>query len=130
MRLWKGLMVALLAAMIAAGGTVASAEKEPGKQPDPFQNLGLSSDQRGKLDTAVSERKTTLTASQEKIAGLQQKLRDLLFDKKSSDKEIDKATDQLAKAETEALFAEIKFHKTLRQILSQEQLTTLVKGGK
>jgi len=130
MRRCKGLMAGLLVAIMAAGGTIASAQKEPGKEPDPFKNLALSNDQRSKLDTLTSERKTTLTASQQKIVGIRQRLVGLLSDKKASDKEIDTAADQLAKTDKEMLLAEIKFHKAMRQILTQEQLTTLSKGGK
>ncbi|MBM2836779.1 MAG: exported protein of unknown function [candidate division NC10 bacterium] len=130
MRAWRGLLVGLVVAMMAAGGTIASAQKEPGKEPDPFKNLALSNDQRSKLDTLTSERKTALTASQQKIVGIRQRLVGLLSDKKASDKEIDTAADQLAKTDKEMLLAEIKFHKAMRQILTQEQLTTLSKGGK
>jgi len=130
MRRCKGLMAGLLVAIMAAGGTIASAQKEPGKEPDPFKNLALSNDQRSKLDTLTSERKTALTASQQKIVGIRQRLVGLLSDKKASDKEIDTAADQLAKTDKEMLLAEIKFHKAMRQILTQEQLTTLSKGGK
>lgn len=130
MRMWKGLAVGLLVALMAAGGTVASAEKEQAKEHDPYQKLGLSTDQRSKLDAVTSERKTVMTASQQKIVGIRQKLTALLFDKKASDKEIDKAGDQLAAADKEALLAQIKFHKAVRQILTQEQLTTIAKGGK
>jgi Spy/CpxP family protein refolding chaperone len=130
MRAWRGLLVGLVVAIMAAGGTIASAQKEPGKEPDPFKNLALSNDQRSKLDTLTSERKTTLTASQQKIVGIRQRLVGLLSDKKASDKEIDTAADQLAKTDKEMLLAEIKFHKAMRQILTQEQLTTLSKGGK
>jgi Spy/CpxP family protein refolding chaperone len=130
MRAWRGLLVGLVVAIMAAGGTIASAQKEPGKEPDPFKNLALSNDQRSKLDTLTSERKTALTASQQKIVGIRQRLVGLLSDKKASDKEIDTAADQLAKTDKEMLLAEIKFHKAMRQILTQEQLTTLSKGGK
>ena len=62
--------------------------------------------------------------------GIRQKLMGLLFDKKASDRDIDQAADQLATADKEALVAQIKFHKAMRQILTQEQLTTIAKGGK
>ena len=130
MRRCKGLMAGLLVAIMAAGGTIASAQKEPGKEPDPFKNLALSNDQRSKLDTLTSERKTALTANQRNIVEIRQRLVGLLSDKKASDKEIDTAADQLAKTDKEMLLAEIKFHKAMRQILTQEQLTTLSKGGK
>ena len=130
MRAWRGLLVGLVVAMMAAGGTIASAQKEPGKEPDPFKSLALSNDQRSKLDTLTSERKTALTANQQKIVEIRQRLVGLLSDKKASDKEIDTAADQLAKTDKEMLLAEIKFHKAMRQILTQEQLTTLSKGGK
>ena len=130
MRAWRGLLVGLVVAIMAAGGTIASAQKEPGKEPDPFKNLALSNDQRSKLDTLTSERKTALTASQRNIVEIRQRLVGLLSDKKASDKEIDTAADQLAKTDKEMLLAEIKFHKAMRQILTQEQLTTLSKGGK
>ena len=130
MRAWRGLLVGLVVATMAAGGTIASAQKEPGKEPDPFKNLALSNDQRSKLDTLTSERKTALTASQQQIVEIRKRLVGLLSDKKASDKEIDNAADQLAKTDREALLAEIKFHKAMRQILTQEQLTTLTKGGK
>jgi Spy/CpxP family protein refolding chaperone len=134
MRIRTGVTVGLLAAMVLVGGSSYSAEKqqakEQAKEPDPYQNLGLSPDQRGKFDTAVTERKNALTASQQKIVGIRQKLMSLLFDKKASDKEIDKVADQLATADREALQSQIKFHKSIRQILTQEQLTLLAKGGK
>ena len=129
MRAWRGLLVGLVVAMLA-GGTIASAQKEPGKEADPFKNLALSNDQKSKLDTLTSERKTALTAGSQKIAEIRQRLVGLLFDKKASDKEIDKATDQLAKTDREMLLTQIKFHKAMRQLLSQEQLTTLSKEGK
>ncbi|MGH7409676.1 MAG: Spy/CpxP family protein refolding chaperone [Candidatus Methylomirabilis sp.] len=131
MRAWNGLVVGLLMAMMTAGGTIASAQKEPAKPPpDPFQNLGLSTEQRSKLDTASNQRMESLKASQQKSVEIRKKLGDLLFSKKASDKEIDKTGDHLSKVETERLLAEIKFHKTLRRVLTQEQLTTLNKGGK
>ena len=131
MRAWNGLVIGLLVAMVVAGGTIASAQKEPAKQPpDPFQNLGLSTEQKSKLDTASNQRLEALKASQQKSVEIRKKLVDLLFSKKASDKEIDKATDQLSKVETERLLAEIKFHKLMRRVLTQEQLTTLSKGGK
>ena len=71
-----------------------------------------------------------MTASQQKIVGIRQKLQGLLFDKKASDKEIDKTADQLATADREALQAQVKFHKAIRKILTQEQLTMLTKQGK
>ncbi len=130
MRIGKGVAAGVLAAIVLMGGTSFSAEKEQAKQPDPLQNLGLSTDQRSKFDTAMNERKTALTASQQKIVEIRQKLMSMLFDKKASDKEIDKVADQLATAEREALKAQIKFHKVIRQFLTQEQLTLLAKGGK
>ncbi len=130
MRIRTGLAVGLLAAMVLVGGSSFSAEKQQAKEPDPYQNLGLSTDQRSKFDTVVNERKTAVTASQQKIVGIRQKLTGLLFDKKASDKEIDKVADQLATADREALQAQIRFHKAIRQILTQEQLTMLTKGGK
>ena len=130
MRIRTGLAVGLLAAMVLVGGSSFSAEKQQAKEPDPYQNLGLSTDQRSKFDTVVNERKTALTASQQKIVGIRQKLTGLLFDKKASDKEIDKVADQLATADREALQAQIRFHKAIRQILTQEQLTMLTKQGK
>src|SRR3990172_1873228 len=130
MRTWRGLLVGLVVAMMAAGGTIASAQKEPGKEADPFKNLAVSEDQKRKLDTLTSERKTALTSGSKKISEIRQRLVGLLSDKKASDKEIDKAVDQLAKADKEMILTEIKFHKAMRQLLSQEQLTTLTKGGK
>jgi Spy/CpxP family protein refolding chaperone len=130
MRAWQRWLAGLVVVMMAVGNTVAFAQKEPGKESDPFKNLGLSSDQRSKLEALTSERKTTLTSGQQKIVGIRQKLVALLSDKKATDKEIDKTADQLAKADKEMLLAEIKFHKAMRQILTQEQLTTLSKGGK
>ena len=130
MRWQKGLAVGVLAAMVVVGGTVAFAEKEPAKEPDPYHNLGLSTEQRSKLDKVTGERKTAMTATQQKMVGIRQKLVSLLFDKKASDQEIDKITDQLATADREALLAQIKFHKAMRQILTQDQLTALNKGAK
>jgi Spy/CpxP family protein refolding chaperone len=130
MRVRKGLAAGLIVAMVLMGGVIAFAQKQEAKEPDPYQNLGLSTAQRTKLDAITSERKTALTASQQKIVGIRQKLLSLLFDKKAKDQEIDKLTDQLATADREALVAQIKFHKAMRQILTQEQLTTLNKGAK
>jgi Spy/CpxP family protein refolding chaperone len=127
MRTRKGVTVGLLAVMLLIGGTIAFAQKEGAKEPDPYQNLGLSTEQRSKLDKVTNERKTTMTASQQKIVGIRQKLVSLLFDKKAKDQEIDKLTDQLATADREALVAQIRFHKAMRQLLTQEQLTTLNK---
>ena len=130
MRLREGLAVGLLAAMVLVGGPVAFAEKEAAKEPDPYQNLGLSADQRSKIDKLTNERKTAMTASQQKIVGIRQKLVSLLFNKKASDHEIDKLTDQWATADREALLSQVKFHKAMRQILTQEQLAALNKGVK
>ena len=130
MRAWRGLLVGLVVASMAAGGTIASAQKEPGKEADLFKNLGLSNDQKSKLDTLTSERKTAMTSGSKKISEIRQRLVGLLSDKKASDKEIDKAADLLAKTDREMLLTEIKFHKAMRQLLTQEQLTTLSKGGK
>jgi hypothetical protein len=130
MRPRKGVAVGLLAVMLLIGGTIAFAQKEGAKEPDPYQNLGLSADQRSKLDKVTNERKTTMTANQQKIMGIRQKLLNLLFDKKAKDQEIDKLTDQWATVDREALMAQIRFHKAMRQILTQEQLTTLNKGVK
>jgi len=132
MRAWQGVVGGLLVAALTVGGTIASAQKAPGpvKETDPLQNLKLSADQRTKLDKVTNDRKTALTATQQKIKGIREKLRGLLFDKKASDSDIDKVADQLAKADREAILSEIKFHKAMRQLLTQEQLTTLVKGDK
>ena len=130
MRVRKGLAAGLTVAMVLMGGVIALAQKQEAKEPDPYQNLGLSTAQRTKLDSITSERKTALTATQQKIVGIRQKLMGLLFDKKASDRDIDQATDQLATANREALVAQIKFHKAMRQILTQEQLATIAKGGK
>ena len=130
MRTRKGVTVGLLAVMALVGGTIAFAQKEGAKESDPYQNLGLSTEQRSKLDALTSERKTAMTATQQKIIGIRQKLMGLLFDKKDSNRDIDQVADQWATADREALLAQIKFHKAMRQILTQEQLTTLAKGGK
>jgi Spy/CpxP family protein refolding chaperone len=134
MRAWKRLGIGLLTITMLIGGGMASAQKEPAKEqakePDPFQNLGLSSDQRSKLDAAKKERISALGTSQQKVVEIQKKLVSLIFDKKASDKEIDQVANQLGAVEKEALLAQIKFHKTIRQVLNQEQLTTLSKGGK
>jgi Spy/CpxP family protein refolding chaperone len=127
---WRGVVVGLLVATLMAEGPIVSAQEGQGKTTDPFQNLGLSTDQRNKIDTVTNERKTALVASQQKIVGIRQKLMGLLFDKKVSDKEIDKVADQLAAADKEALQAQIKFHKAVRQILTQEQLATITKSVK
>ncbi len=130
MRIRRGLAVGLLAGMVLVGGSSFSAEKQEAKENDPYQKLGLSTDQRSKLDTVGNQRKTALTSSQQKIVEIRQKLTGLLFDKKASDKEIDKVADQLATADREALQAQIKFHKAIRQILTQEQLTMLGTQGR
>jgi len=130
MRTRKSVTVGVLAVMLLVGGTITFAQKEGAKESDPYQNLGLSTEQRSKLDKVTNERKTALTATQQKIVGIRQKLMGLLFDKKAPDHEIDKLTDQWATADKEALAAQIKFHKAMRQILTQEQLTTIAKGGK
>ena len=130
MRRCKGVLAGLLVALMAAGATIASATEEKGKAPDPFEHLGLSKDQRSKLDTLTNERKTFMTANQHKSVEIRKKLVGLLFDKKASEGEIDKAADQLAIADREGLLAEIKFQKMMRKILTQEQLTLLSKGGR
>jgi Spy/CpxP family protein refolding chaperone len=130
MRVWKKLGIGLLTTTILIGGGMASAQKEQAKEPDPFQNLGLSTDQRSKLDTAKKERISALSATQQKIMALRQKLMGLVADKKTSDREIDKLADEWAAADKEALKTETKFYKAIRQVLTQEQLTTLSKGGK
>lgn len=129
MRAWKRWGIGLLTTTILIGGGMASAQKEQTKEMDPFQNLGLSADQRSKLDTAKNERMSALSASEQKIMEIRKKLVSLLFDKKVSDKEIDQVASQLGAADKEALLTQIKFHKTIRQILNQEQLTTLSKGN-
>jgi len=130
MRVRKGLAAGLTVAMVLVGGVMAFAQKEQAKETDPYQNLGLSTAQRSKLDALTSERKTAITATQQKIIGIRQKLMGLLFDKKASDRDIDQVANQLATADKEALLAQIKFHKAMRQILTQEQLATIAKGGK
>lgn len=127
---WRGVVVGLLVAALMAAGPIVSAQEGQGKPADPFQNLDLSTDQRNKIDVVTNERKTALMASQQKIVGIRQKLMDFLYDKKASDKEIDKVADQFAAAEKEALLAQIKFHKAVRQILTQEQLATIAKSVK
>lgn len=129
MRAWKRWGIGLLTTTMLIGGGMASAQKEQAKEPDPFQNLGLSADQRSKLDTAKNERMSALSTSEQKILEIRKKLVSLLFDKKASDKEIDQVAGQLGAADKEALLAQIKFHKSIRQILNQEQLTTLSKGN-
>lgn len=100
----------------------------PAKEADPFQKLGLSADQRTKLDTAKNERMTSLSATQQKVIAIRQKLMSLVADKKAQDREIDKIADEWAAADREALKTETKFYKAIRQILTQEQLTKLSKG--
>ncbi|MDE2059462.1 MAG: hypothetical protein KGL31_08380 [candidate division NC10 bacterium] len=128
--MWKRLGIGLLTTTMLIGGGMASAQKEQAKEPDPFQNLGLSTDQRGKLDTAKKERMSALGASQQKVMGIRQKLMSAVVNKKASDREIDKISDEWAAADKEALKTETKFYKTLRQVLTQEQLTKLSQGGK
>ena len=130
MRAWKRLGIGLLMTTILIGGGIASAQKEQAKEPDPFQNLGLSTDQRSKLDTARKERTSALSATQQKVMALRQKLMSLVADKKTSDRDIDKVADEWVAVDREALKTETKFYKALRQVLTQEQLTTLSKGGK
>lgn len=130
MRRCKGLVIGLLAVLMAAGPMIASAQQEKGKAPDPFQNLDLSKDQRSKLEQLIGERKSKLTTGLQRIQEGRKKLVDLIYDKKTPEKEIDKATDQLAKSERDMLLAEVRFNKELRKLLSQEQLTTLLKGQK
>lgn len=130
MQVWKRLGIGLLTIAMLIGGGMASAQQGPAKEPDPFQNLGLSTDQKNKLDTAKKERMSALGATQQKVMGIRQKLMALVVDKKASDREIDKIADEWAVADKEALKTETKFYKALRQILTQEQLTKLSQGGK
>lgn len=130
MQVWKRLGIGLLTIAMLIGGGMASAQQGPAKEPDPFQNLGLSTDQKNKLDTAKKERMSALGATQQKVMGIRQKMMALVVDKKASDREIDKIVDDWAAADKEALKTETKFYKALRQILTQEQLTKLSQGGK
>jgi len=130
MRVWKRLGIGLLTTAMLIGGSMASAQEGPAKETDPFQNLGLSADQKSKLDTAKKERMAALSATQQKVVGIRQKLMTVMVDKKASDREIDKIADEWAVADKEALKTETKFYKALRQILTQEQLTKLSQGGK
>lgn len=130
MGVWKRVGVGLLTITMLIGGGMAFAQKEQPKEPDPFQSLGLSTDQKSKLDTAKKERMSALGATQQKVVGIRQKLMSAMVDKKVSDREIDKIADDWAAADKEALKTETKFYKTLRQILTQEQLTKLSQGGK
>ncbi|MGB4781940.1 Spy/CpxP family protein refolding chaperone [Candidatus Methylomirabilis sp.] len=128
MRAWKRLGIGLLTTTMLIGGGMASAQKEQPKEPDPFQNLGLSADQRSKLETAKKDRMSALGASEQKMLDLRKRLVSLIFDKKASDKDIDQVVNQLGAADKEVLLSQIKFHKAIRQALTQEQLTTLSKG--
>jgi len=130
MGVWKRLGIGLLTITMLIGGGTAFAQKEQPKEPDPFQNLGLSADQKSKLDTAKKERMSSLGATQQKVVGIRQKLMAAMVDKKVSDREIDKIADDWAAADKEALKTETKFYKTLRQVLTQEQLRKLSQGGK
>jgi len=134
MRIRKGLAVGMSVVMLSVGGASAFAEKqrvkEKPKEADALQNLGLSTDQQKKVEALTNERKAAITASQQKIVVVRQKLVTMLFDKKASDREIDQVADQLASADREALVAQVKFHKAMRQILTQDQLTTLSKNQK
>ena len=130
MRVWKRLGIGLLTTTMLIGGGMASAQQGPAKETDPFQKLGLSADQRSKLDTAKKDRMTSLSATQQKVMGIRQKLMALVVDKKASDREIDKVVDDWATADKEALKTETKFYKTIRQVLTQEQLTKLSQDGK
>ena len=130
MRLWKRLGIGLLTTTMLIGGGMASAQQGPAKETDPFQKLGLSADQRSKLDTAKKDRMTSLGTTQQKVMGIRQKLMALVVDKKASDREIDKVVDEWATADKEALKTETKFYKTIRQVLTQEQLTKLSQDGK
>jgi len=129
MRAWKRLGIGLLTTTMLIGGGMASAQKEQPKESDPFQNLGLSADQRSKLETAKKEQMSAQNGRQQKLMELRKKLTSLVTDKKASDKEIDQVANQLETTTREAMKTEMKFFKTLRQILTQEQLTTLSKGG-
>ncbi|HWR20966.1 MAG TPA: hypothetical protein VN444_03790 [Verrucomicrobiae bacterium] len=133
MRAWKRLGIGLLTTTMLIGGGMASAQKEQPKEQqkesDPFQNLGLSADQRSKLETAKKEQMSAQNGRQQKLMELRKKLTSLVTDKKASDKEIDQVANQLEITTREAMKTEMKFFKTLRQILTQEQLTTLSKGG-
>lgn len=131
MPVWKRWGIGLLTTMMLIGWSTAFAQnqKEQVKEPDPFQNLGLSADQRSKLDKAKNERAAALSATQQKVIGIRQKMMALVVDKKAPDREIDKVSEEWAAADKEALKTETKFYKALRQILTQEQLTTLSKGN-
>ncbi|MBZ0158968.1 hypothetical protein [Candidatus Methylomirabilis sp.] len=129
MHAWKRVGIGLLMTTMLIGGNMAAAQQGPAKETDPFQKLGLSADQRTKLDTAKNERMTSLSATQQKVMGIRQKLMALVVDKKASDREIDKIADDWAVADKEALKTETKFYKALRQILTQEQLTKLSQGN-
>jgi Spy/CpxP family protein refolding chaperone len=126
---WKRLGIGLLTTTILIGGGMASAQQGPTKETDPFQKLGLSADQRTKLDAAKNERMTSLSATQQKVIKIRQKLMGLVADKKAQDREIDKVADEWAAADKEALKTETKFYKAIRQILTQEQLTKLSQGN-
>ncbi len=130
MRVWKRLGIGLLTTTMLIGGGMASAQQGPAKEADPFQKLGLSAGQRSKLDTAKKDRMTSLSATQQKVMGIRQKLMALVVDKKASDREIDRVVDEWATADKEALKTETKFYKTIRQVLTQEQLTKLSQDGK
>lgn len=129
MHVWKRLGIGLLTITMLMGGGIASAQKEQPKEADPFQKLGLSADQRTKLDAAKNERMAALSATQQKVMGIRQRLMTLMADKKAPDREIDKVADEWAAADREALKTETKFYKTIRQVLTQEQLTMLSKGS-
>ncbi|NJD67919.1 MAG: hypothetical protein C3F12_01665 [Candidatus Methylomirabilota bacterium] len=129
MHVWKRLGIGLLTITMLMGGGIASAQKEQPKEADPFQKLGLSADQRTKLDAAKNERMAALSATQQKVMGIRQRLMTLMTDKKAPDREIDKVADEWAAADREALKTETKFYKTIRQVLTQEQLTMLSKGN-
>ncbi|MCZ7626510.1 MAG: hypothetical protein M5R38_12635 [Candidatus Methylomirabilis sp.] len=70
----------------ADGRGIASAQKEQPKEADPFQKLGLSADQRTKLDAAKNERMAALSATQQKVMGIRQRLMTLMTDKKAPDR--------------------------------------------
>ncbi|CBE69628.1 MAG: hypothetical protein F9K13_10915 [Candidatus Methylomirabilis oxygeniifera] len=129
MRTWKRLGIGLLMTTMLIGGGMASAQQGPAKEADPFQSLGLSTDQRNKLDAAQGELTKTFGKLRDKVVDSDTKLRKLLVDKKASDKEIDQAANQLLATQGEVLLAQVRFRKALRQILEQGQLTKLSQGN-
>lgn len=90
-----------------------------------LEGLGLNDEQKEKIRAAHAEAREKEKAAKETISRLQKELIRLVADKGADDKEIEEKIEAYAQAHAEAAKAHVEIARTLRGVLTGEQLKAL-----